>query len=86
MYRGPAGRGCHTTFWSAVDHEDEELLEEETVEPKEPSKETNYHAYHALFSHFPSPRPLGRPRQPQELTGTQKNPLPEGLLRLPRSF
>jgi len=41
---------------SAVDHEYEELLEEETAEPKESSKEPHYHAYHAYhapFSHFP---------------------------------
>jgi hypothetical protein len=31
--------------------------EEETAEPKESPKEPNYHAYHALFSHFPRTRP-----------------------------
>jgi len=56
----PAGCGRLTALWSAVDHEYEELLEEETAEPKESSKEPNYHAYHALFSHFPKTLAFGK--------------------------
>ncbi len=60
MYCGPRRpRPAHHSR-SAVDHEYEELLEEETAEPKESSKEPNYHAYHALFSHFPDPDFLPR--------------------------
>jgi hypothetical protein len=86
MYRGAAGRGRPTALWSAVDHEYEELLEEETAEPKESSKEPAYHAYQALLAISQEPRPLGRSQQHQELRGTQKTPLPEGLSRLPRTF
>jgi hypothetical protein len=44
MYRGPAAAARATALWSAVDHEYEELLEEETAESKKSSKEPNYHA------------------------------------------
>jgi hypothetical protein len=49
----PPQRARPTTLWSGVDHEYEELLKEETAEPREPPKEPNYHAYRAPFSHFP---------------------------------
>jgi hypothetical protein len=34
------GRGRPTTLWSAVDYQYEELMEEETAEPKESPEET----------------------------------------------
>jgi hypothetical protein len=49
----PDGRGHPTSLGPAVDHEYEELMEEETAEPKESLKESNYHSYHSHFSHFP---------------------------------
>jgi hypothetical protein len=40
---------------STADREYTELTQEETAEPEESQQQANYHAYHALFSHFPNP-------------------------------
>jgi hypothetical protein len=62
-----------------VGREDEELLQQETADPKRRSRLTVL-TVHFLAISRETPA-LGRPRQHQELRRTQKNPLPGDLVR-----